>query len=109
MRDDTRHKSWDISTLRARTHALACGLRVIVLHRGTAPSDAAQWLTPHSANARFQHHLPTAELQVPRDRPKRLAMAREERGQDSFSTVNVAHIDEVVEHSASHVASSRPT
>ena len=103
MRDDTRHKSWDISTLRARTHALACGPRVIVLRRGAAPSDAAQWLTPHSANARFQHHphsanarfqhhLPTAELQVPRDRPKRLAMAREERGQDSFSTVNVAHI-----------------
>ena len=65
-RDDTRHKSCDISRQRARTHALALAPSCTRLCSGSAPTPRSRSPPAPTTYARLQPHLPTAELQAPR-------------------------------------------
>ena len=65
-RDDTRHKSSDISRIRARTHALPCAPSCTGLSSGSAPTPRSRSLPAPTTYARLQPNLPTARLQQPR-------------------------------------------
>ena len=65
-RDDTRHKSCDISRQRASTHALALAPSCTRLCSGSAPTPRSRSPPAPTTYARLQPHLPTAELQAPR-------------------------------------------
>jgi hypothetical protein len=69
-RDDTRHKSSDISRLisrlRARTHALPCAPSCTGLGSGSVPSLRSGSSPVPPTYARSQPNLPTARLQQPR-------------------------------------------
>ena len=62
-RDDTKHKSCDISTLRASTHALPCAPSCTGLRNGSAPTPRSRSPPALTTYARLQPILPTAELQ----------------------------------------------
>ena len=65
-RDDTRHKSCDMSRQRARTHALALSPSCTRLCSGSTPMPRSRSPPAPITYARLQPHLPTAELQEPR-------------------------------------------
>ena len=62
-RDDTSHKSCDISRQRARTHALALAPSCTRLCSGSAPTPRSRSPPAPTTYARLQPNLPTAELQ----------------------------------------------
>ena len=65
-RDDTRHKSCDISRQRASTHALALAPSCTRSCSGSAPTLPSCSPPAPSTYARLQPNLPTAQLQEPR-------------------------------------------
>eukprot|EP00966_Prymnesium_polylepis_P022363 514655-Prymnesium_polylepis.1 len=65
-RDDTRHKSCDISRQRARTHALTCAPSCTGLRSGSAPTPRSGSPPALTTFIHLQPHLPTEELQPPR-------------------------------------------
>ena len=62
-RDDTRHKTSDMSRQRARTHALALAPSCTRLRSGSAPTPRSRSPPAPTTYARLQPNLPTAELQ----------------------------------------------
>ena len=65
-RDDTRHKSCDMSKQQARTHALPCAPSCTRLCSGSVLTLRSCSPPAPTTYARLQPHLPTAELQAPR-------------------------------------------
>ena len=108
-RDDTRHKSSDISMQRARTNALALAPSCTGLPRGSAPTPRSRSPPALTTYARLQPHLPNRGAPGAPSRPKRLVTAREDRQEDGLPTVGAAQLVVVVDLRVGDVPSSRPT
>ena len=110
-RDDTRHRSSDISRLRARTHALPCAPSCTGLSSGSDLTLRSGSPPTPPTYARSQPNLPTAELQQPQAARRGwspLERIEGRMGSRPSRLPRLAQVVEVVDLSVGDVPSSRP-